>query len=84
MLHAQKASREALQGQPHYPAHLPLGCAIQDRRALATDMCQRAIPSLRADGDGRLTACHRRDEIILAGIRFHGQAACQKVGRKTK
>ena len=71
-LHAQKASREPLQGQPPNPANLPPGCAFSDRCAFATEICRRELPSLQPDGDGRLTACHRRDEVSLAGIRAHG------------
>ena len=71
-LHAQKASCEAVQGQLPNPMDLPPGCAISDRRVFATDKCLRAIPSLKLDGDGRLTACHRRNEVTFASIRARG------------
>ena len=74
---AQKASHEALQGQPPNPADLPPGCAFSDRCVFATDLCRRMLPTLQPDGDGRLTACHRRDEITLAGIRTHDHVSCQ-------
>jgi len=68
-LDAHKGSREALQGQPPNPANLPPGCAFSERCVFATDICRRSLPLLEPDGNGRLTACHRRDEISLAGIR---------------
>ena len=45
------------------------GLGLLHLKVFATDICRRSLPLLEPDGNGRLTACHRRDEISLAGIR---------------
>lgn len=72
VLQARRARCASLLGRPPNSADLPPGCALSDRRAFATGKCQRTIPSLRPDGGGRLTACHRRDEVTLTSIMARG------------
>jgi oligopeptide/dipeptide ABC transporter ATP-binding protein len=67
---ANKVSREPLQGQPPNPANLPSGCSFAPRCAFATDICRQVQPLLEADGEGRLTACHRKDVITLSGVKL--------------
>jgi len=61
--------RQRLRGQPPNPANLPPGCAFAPRCPFATDLCRTTVPPLEADGEGRLTACHRKAEIELSGLR---------------
>ena len=65
---AEKPVRERLSGAPPNPANLPAGCAFSPRCPFATDVCRTVAPPLEQDGTGRLTACHRRDELQLAGL----------------
>ncbi len=64
----EKRTRHPLHGQPPNPAKLPAGCAFSPRCKFATGLCRQSIPPLDPDGNGRLTACHRRDEISLSGL----------------
>jgi peptide/nickel transport system ATP-binding protein len=63
-----KAARIPLQGQPPNPANLPKGCAFAPRCAFAAEICRQEQPVLEAETAGRLTACHRKDEITPDGI----------------
>jgi oligopeptide/dipeptide ABC transporter ATP-binding protein len=67
---AKKASREPLQGQPPNPANLPEGCPFAPRCAFASDICRQVQPEIEDDGNGRLTACHRKNEISLTGVKL--------------
>lgn len=67
---AKKVSWEPLQGQPPNPANLPEGCSFAPRCAFATDICRQAQPEIEDDGNGRLTACHRKNEISLTGVKL--------------
>ena len=64
-----KVTRDPLQGQPPNPANLPPGCPFAPRCVFATDACRTSLPLLEPDCDGRLTACHRKDELELSGLR---------------
>ncbi|AJY45510.1 ABC transporter ATP-binding protein [Martelella endophytica] len=66
--HPTKPVRERLSGAPPNPANLPVGCAFSPRCPFATDLCRSAAPPLEHDGNGRLTACHRRDDLQLTGL----------------
>ncbi len=66
---AVKTVRAALQGQPPNPANLPPGCAFAPRCSFATDICRQVQPLIEPDGADRLTACHRKDEISLTGVK---------------
>ncbi|MBT6545168.1 MAG: dipeptide/oligopeptide/nickel ABC transporter ATP-binding protein, partial [Rhodobacteraceae bacterium] len=64
----KKSGKQVLLGQPPNPANLPSGCAFAPRCVLAKDICFQTPPAIVPDGAGRLTACHRRDEISLTGV----------------
>ena len=64
----KKSGKQVLLGQPPNPANLPSGCAFAPRCAFAKDICFQTPPAIVPDGAGRLTACHRRDEISLTGV----------------
>ena len=64
----EKRTRDPLHGQPPNPAKLPAGCAFAPRCSFASSPCHQSVPPLEPDGDGRLTACHRRTEISLSGL----------------
>lgn len=66
---SQKSSRQRLQGHPPNPADLPSGCAFAPRCPFAADICRTSIPELAPDGDRRETACHRKSEIELSGLK---------------
>jgi peptide/nickel transport system ATP-binding protein len=48
--------------------NLPSGCVFHPRCKYAIDKCKTEVPQLRAMDDGRLTSCHRAEEIELQGI----------------
>ncbi len=68
----EKLPRQRLRGHPPNPADLPNGCAFAPRCPFATDLCRSTEPALESDGAGRLTACHRRAEITLTGLKDAG------------
>jgi oligopeptide/dipeptide ABC transporter ATP-binding protein len=51
-----------LRGTPPAPGALPAGCAFAPRCPLAADVCRATEPE-PLQSDGRLVACHRRDEV---------------------
>jgi len=66
----KKPNRERLQGHPPNPANLPAGCAFAPRCTYATERCQQSPPPFEQDKNGRMTACHRKNELSLPGIYF--------------
>tara|TARA_A100001015_G_scaffold16525_1_gene19328 strand:+ start:3878 stop:5974 length:2097 start_codon:yes stop_codon:yes gene_type:complete len=70
-----KSRREPLQGHPPNPANLPPGCSFAPRCSFASSNCQQNSPTLECDDEGRLVACHRKNELTLSGItRVSGNA----------
>jgi peptide/nickel transport system ATP-binding protein len=57
----------ALVGEPPDPAEPPPGCRFHNRCRYAEPICRIEEPQLRAIGEGRLVACHRAEELTLAG-----------------
>ena len=51
-------------GSPPSPAQAPAGCAFHPRCHLAIDICRTARPPLEEVADGRLSACHRSEELL--------------------
>ncbi len=49
-------------------ANVPKGCAFHPRCPHAVDRCRTERPDLRATATRRLTACHRAEELSLAGV----------------
>jgi len=56
-----------LEGEPPDPANPPPGCRFHNRCGYAESRCRVEMPALRAIGDGGLVACHRAEELSLAG-----------------
>ncbi len=65
---ALKAERIILPGEVADPSNLPPGCAFHPRCRYAEDGCKRQIPELRDLDGGHLVACHRCEQIELAGV----------------
>jgi oligopeptide/dipeptide ABC transporter ATP-binding protein len=57
----------AIRGEAPSPARPPRGCRFHPRCPYAIERCQTETPVLRPAGSGRLVACHRADELTLAG-----------------
>jgi peptide/nickel transport system ATP-binding protein len=57
----------ALEGEPPDPANPPPGCRFHNRCRYTEPRCRAEEPELRALGEGRLVACHRGEELTLAG-----------------
>ena len=49
-------------------AHVPSGCAFHPRCPHAVARCSEIRPELRETIPGRMTACHRAEELTLAGV----------------
>jgi peptide/nickel transport system ATP-binding protein len=59
--------RIVLQGDPPNPADRPSGCAFHPRCPVATSLCARETPALKARPDGRFVACHVAHGEVSAG-----------------
>ncbi len=57
-----------LKGEVPSPADPPSGCYFHPRCTHAVDMCRTRMPAFREIGPGHFVACHRAEEIELAGI----------------
>ena len=63
-----KSRIEPLQGHPPNPANLPPGCSFAPRCSFASSNCQQIPPRLESSEEGRLVACHRKNELTLSSI----------------
>ena len=63
-----KSQREPLQGHPPNLANLPPGCSFASRCFFARSNCHHIPPKLECDDNGGWTACHRKNELSLAGL----------------
>ncbi len=63
-----RAQRIVLEREVPDPANPPPGCAFHPRCRYASERCRVETPRLAPAGDGRLVACHRADELSLAGV----------------
>jgi peptide/nickel transport system ATP-binding protein len=57
-----------LQGEVPSPANPPSGCYFHPRCAHAMDVCRAQLPAFREIDPGHFVACHRAEELTLAGI----------------
>jgi oligopeptide/dipeptide ABC transporter ATP-binding protein len=55
-------------GEVADPANPPPGCAFNPRCPFAIDRCRTERPELREVAAGQLSACHRAEELTLAGV----------------
>jgi len=64
-----KSGNVELKGEVPSPAKPPSGCYFHPRCPFAVERCKAEAPVLRLVGsDGHQVACHRADELKLAGI----------------
>jgi peptide/nickel transport system ATP-binding protein len=70
----QRADRAVLEGEIANPANPPSGCYFHPRCPFAIDKCKVEAPPIQ-EVSGRLVACHRAEELELAGVTKSGAAA---------
>ena len=63
-----RARRIVLQGEVANPAAPPSGCYFHPRCPHAIERCRTEAPAWREISRGRFVACHRADELTLAGV----------------
>ena len=63
-----RTRRLMLQGEVANPAAPPGGCHFHPRCPHAVDVCRRETPAWREVAPGHWAACHRADELKLAGV----------------
>jgi oligopeptide/dipeptide ABC transporter ATP-binding protein len=63
-----RTRRLMLQGEVANPAAPPGGCYFHPRCPHAVDVCRRETPAWREVAPGHWAACHRADELKLAGV----------------
>src|SRR5262245_21441887 len=63
-----RSRRITLQGEVANPASPPRGCYFHPRCPHAIERCRIEPPAWRAIAGGRFVACHRADELELAGV----------------
>jgi peptide/nickel transport system ATP-binding protein len=64
----QRSRRILLEGDIPDPSHPPSGCYFHPRCRYAVDRCKTEAPALREVGTDHHVACHRADELALAGV----------------
>ena len=63
-----RRKRIVLQGEVANPAAPPAGCHFHPRCPYAIDICRTETPTWREHAPGHFAACHRADELTLAGV----------------
>jgi oligopeptide transport system ATP-binding protein len=58
----RRRSPIVLRGEPPSPRRIPSGCPFHPRCPIATEVCRRVVPELRAFRPGHRVACHAVDE----------------------
>jgi peptide/nickel transport system ATP-binding protein len=64
------SQRIILEGDVPSPANPPPGCKFHPRCRYAVDICSSELPEWRELSDDHWVACHRADELALAGITY--------------
>ncbi len=64
----QMRQRILLEGDVPSPSNPPPGCKFHPRCRYAKDICAREVPEWRELGKDHWAACHRSEELSLAGI----------------
>jgi len=57
-----------LQGEVANPASPPSGCYFHPRCPYAIDVCRAQAPAWQEIAPARFVACHRAQELQLAGV----------------
>jgi peptide/nickel transport system ATP-binding protein len=63
-----RSKRIVLEGEVANPAAPPSGCYFHPRCAYAIDRCRTEAPALREVSPAHFVACHRAQELQLAGV----------------
>jgi peptide/nickel transport system ATP-binding protein len=63
-----RSGNAELPGEVASPAHPPTGCYFHPRCQYCVDICRTTAPEYRQITPGHLVACHRAEELVLAGI----------------
>ncbi len=63
-----KTGNVELPGEVASPAHPPSGCYFHPRCTYCIDRCKTEAPSYREITPGHFAACHRADELNMAGM----------------
>src|SRR5512136_2195720 len=63
-----KTGNVELPGEVASPAHPPSGCYFHPRCTYCVDRCKTEAPAYREITPGHYVACHRADELNLAGM----------------
>ncbi len=63
-----RPARTLVEGDPPNPINPPSGCRFHPRCPYAQDRCRSERPALSPADDGRAVACHRAEELGLAGL----------------
>ena len=56
-------TRLVLRGEPPSPIDRPAGCPFHPRCPIVRDRCRHEVPPLRANGNGRMSACFAPGEL---------------------
>jgi peptide/nickel transport system ATP-binding protein len=65
--------RVILQGEVANPSNPPPGCHFHPRCRFAKDICKVEVPVWKEHAPGHFAACHRVEEIELAGVPYYGK-----------
>ena len=65
---ALRDAAAAPRGEVADPANPPPGCAFHPRCPYAVERCRVELPTLREVEPGNFSACHRAEELRLAGV----------------
>jgi peptide/nickel transport system ATP-binding protein len=63
-----RSRRLVLQGEVANPASPPSGCYFHPRCPHAIERCRTETPAWREVSRARFVACHRAEELTLAGV----------------
>src|SRR5256712_10353601 len=63
-----RSKRIVLQGEVAHPASPPPGCYFHPRCPYAIELCRTQAPAWRETARAHFVACHRADELQLAGV----------------
>jgi peptide/nickel transport system ATP-binding protein len=63
-----RSRRIVLQGEVANPASPPSGCYFHPRCPYAIDVCRAQAPAWQEIAPARFVACHRAQELQLAGV----------------
>ena len=73
---------DAPSGDVPSPANIPPGCRFHTRCPFVIDRCRIEDPALHAIEPGRLSACHRAEDLPAAAVMEAAQAATPAAARR--